>query len=168
MDGGRALTCLRLQGSSCVAMTTTNGLSLHELSDDQLVAGFERLSLSPDVFSHLGHLRVAWVYLQRLPSEEANERICQGIDAFATHLGASEKYNRTLTQALVKIMLARRAADPTLSFEAFLTENPELVRDASGLLSRHYSDERLTSERARREFVEPDREPLPGPYEPAR
>jgi N-formylglutamate deformylase len=132
------------------------------LSDDAILAALADFTLPPRYFNHRGHLRAAWIHLQRYPLEEAITRVCAGIRAFAEHLGATAKYSRTLTEALLRIMHARGAADPARGFESFLVENPDLLHDARGVLRRHYSDELLGSDAARLAFVPPDREPLPG------
>jgi hypothetical protein len=133
------------------------------LSDDEILSALSALTLPPREFDHRRHLRAAWIHLQRHPLEEAIARTCDGIRAFAEHLGAATRYNRTQTEALLRIMHARGAADRACAFEAFLTENTDLVEDARGVLRRHYSDELLGSAHGRRSFVLPDREPLPVP-----
>lgn len=133
----------------------------HSLSNRDFLAGFEACALSPAAFDHRGHLRIAWIYLQAVPLEEAVGRICRGIERFAAHLGVPQKYNETLTAALVRLMAHGGGADRSLSFSAFLAANPELVDDAQGLLARHYSPALLESAEARHAFVPPDREPLP-------
>ncbi|APR82685.1 Hypothetical protein A7982_08034 [Minicystis rosea] len=143
-------------------MHTADTSSPH-LSDDEILSALADLTLPPQHFDHRGHLRAAWIHLQRHPLEEATTRTCDRIRAFAEHLGASTKYNHTTTEALLRIMHARGAADPARTFEAFLAENMDLVHDARGVLRRHYSDELLGSDHARRSFVLPDREPLPAP-----
>lgn len=132
------------------------------LSDDAILAALADFTLPPRHFNHRGHLRAGWIHLQRYPLEEAITRVCAGIRAFAEHLGATTKYSRTLTEALLRIMHARGAADPARSFASFLAENPDLLDDARGVLRRHYSDELLRSDAARLAWVPPDREPLPG------
>lgn len=146
---------------------TERAASAPELSDDELLAALQDLTLPPSSFDHRGHLRLAWILLQRSPLPEAVARACEGIRAYAAHLGATQKFHHTLTEALMRLMHARRAADPALGWEAFLAENEELVRDARGLIRRHYSDELLASDAARTAFVSPDREPLPPPCQPA-
>jgi N-formylglutamate deformylase len=85
---------------------------------------------------------------------------CDGIQRLATHLGAPGKFHWTLTEALVRIMAARGAADRTRSFDAFLIANPDLMTDARGLVLRHYSEARLAGADAKRSFVPPDLAPL--------
>lgn len=135
--------------------------SPQDLSDELFLARFADLTLPPALFDHRGHIRLAWLHLQRFPLAEATDRVCNGIRAFAAHLGAAQKYHHTLTEAIVRILHARSAADPAVSFEAFLAANPDLVRDARGLIHRHYSDNLLASPGAREAFVAPDRDPLP-------
>lgn len=134
-------------------------MSLSHLPDEQFLAGFEACALPPEAFNHLGHLRIAWIVLQRYSYPDAVERICGGIQRFAGHLGVPEKYHRTLTEALVRLMAANGAA--SMEWETFLAANPALVSDARGELARHYSHDCLNAETARISFVAPDRMPLP-------
>lgn len=131
------------------------------MSDDQFLAAFLDSSMPPSGFDHLGHLRAAWLLLQRRPLDSAVAETCDAIERLAIHLGVPGKYNRTLSEALVRLMAHGGGADRSLSWSAFLAANPELRTDAIGVLARHYSDERLTSAAAREQFVPPDRQPLP-------
>lgn len=136
---------------------TTRDLS----SDDAFFAAFNDCSAPPSAFNHLGHLRIGWIHLQRYPVAEAIQRTCDGIERFANHLGAPGKYNRTLSEALMLLMAHGGAADRSKTWDNFLEENPQLVKDALGLLAQHYSNERLSSETARKTFMPPDLNPLP-------
>jgi hypothetical protein len=131
------------------------------MSDDQFLAAFLDCSMPPSGFNHMGHMRAAWLLLQQLPLDDAVEEICKGIARPATHLGAPDKFNRTLSEALVRLMAHAGAASPTWSWLGFLVANPDLINDARGLLSRHYSPEQLNSPTARERFLPPDRLPLP-------
>lgn len=131
------------------------------LSDDQFLAAFLDSSMPAAGFNHLGHLRAAWLLLQRLPLEEAVTETCDGIARLATRLGAPGKYHRTLSEALVRLMAQGGGADRSLGWEAFLAANPALARDARGLLAQYYSDDTLNSDAARQRFLPPDRQALP-------
>lgn len=120
---------------------------------------FECLELGPEHFDHVGHLYMAWLHLKHYDLEEANERVCNGIRMLADKFGVPEKFNHTLSEALMRIMAGRMQVHEQ-DFDAFLRENPDLVDDCQGVLARHYSDACLTSEPARTGWVEPDREPL--------
>ena len=108
----------------------------NSMSDDQFIAAFLDCSVPPAGFDHRGHLRAAWILLQRQPLEEAVDRCCDGIARLAAHLGVPGKYNRSLSEALLRLMAAGGAA--RLSWDDFLAANGPLVEDARGLLARHY------------------------------
>ena len=131
------------------------------MSDDQFLAAFLDSSMPPAGFDHLGHVRAAWLLLQRQPLEQAVETTCDAIDRLAAHLGVPGKYNRTLSEALVRLMAYGGGASSALAWQGFLAANTELMRDARGVLARHYSDEKLYCPEARGRFVPPDRLPLP-------
>lgn len=131
------------------------------LSDDEMLAAFLACDLPASGFDHRSHLRIAWIHLQRYPLDEAVQRTCDGIAGFAAHLGATEKFNRTLTEALVRLMAHGGAADPGLGWKAFLAANPELANDARGAIARYYSQERLARPEARTRFLPPDKADLP-------
>lgn len=131
------------------------------MSDDQFLAAFLDSSMPPSGFDHLGHLRAAWLLLQRQPLNQAVETTCDAIARLATQLGVPGKYHRTLSEALVRLMAHSGGADPALPWSGFLAANKELQTDALGVLARHYSDELLASPAARECFLPPDRQPLP-------
>lgn len=131
------------------------------MSDDQFLAAFLDSTLPPAGFDHLGHLRAAWLLLQRQPLNDAVETTCEAIARLAARLGVPGKYNHTLTEALVRLMANGGGADPALPWAGFLAANTELKDDAIGVLARHYSAETLSSPAARERFLPPDRLPLP-------
>ena len=130
------------------------------LSDEEFLRQFERLELDPGHFDHHGHLRLAWLYLQRLSLDDAIHRTISGIRAYAESLGATGKFRHTLTEATVRIMAQRVATGRAETLEDFLAENCDLLDDLQGVLTRHYSPERLASEAGRDQFLPPDRAPL--------
>ena len=129
------------------------------LSDEDFLAAFLATRLDAADFDHRGHLRAAWLLLQHHPLELAVEQCCTGIAALATRFGATSKYHRTTTEALVRLMDASGAA--TLAWPEFQRANPGFFSDARALLARHYSPELLASADARQRFLLPDRLPLP-------
>lgn len=131
------------------------------VSDDQFLAAFFDCTMPPSGFDHLGHVRATWLLLQRRPLEDAVMETCNGIARLAAHLGVPGKFNRTLSEALVRLMAHGGAASPALSWHDFLAANRELMDDARALLARHYSAETLNSSAARERFLPPDRLPLP-------
>jgi hypothetical protein len=129
------------------------------LTDDEFVRAFLNCRLTGASFDHRGHLRIAWLLLQRHPHAEAIEMICNGIARLAAHLGAPDKYNRTLSEALVRLIAHDAIAAE--SWEAFIAARPALLTDVKGLLAHYYSNDRLFSTEAKHRFLEPDRRPLP-------
>ena len=130
------------------------------LDDDTYLIRFASRALGPEHFDHRGHLRMAWLHLVRYGLAEGNARVCAGIRDLANSFGVPEKFNHTLTEALMRIMARRLADQAGDSFDAYLAHNPDLVLDARGLLARHYSADRLNSPAARAAWVEPDRAPI--------
>lgn len=115
--------------------------------DDQTFASrLEACTLPPEHFNHAGHMRLACLYLAQYPLEEAIARTCATIRAYASHLGAANKYHATITVALVRLLHAH---------------GPAALADARAVLALHYSAAALASAAARTRFVPPDLEPLP-------
>lgn len=131
------------------------------MSDEDFLAAFLDSSMPPAGFDHRGHVRAAWLLLQRRSLPDAVKETCEAILRLATRLGVPGKYNRTLTEAMVRLMAWGGGADRSISWKTFLAANATLMSDARGMLARHYSTELLESEEARMRFVPPDRLPLP-------
>lgn len=139
-------------------MTICNGELFQ--SDDEFLDAFLTCRVPGSAFDHRGHLKIAWILLQKHGLEVAVRETCEGIRRLAAHLGAPGKFHWTLTEALVRIMAARGAANRTQGFDAFLAANPDLVTDARGVVGRHYSAERLAGLDAKRGFIAPDLAPF--------
>lgn len=133
----------------------------HAMTDEEFLAAFLDCTVPPEMFDHHGHVRVAWLLLQRHPLAEVVERICGGIARLAAHLGAPEKYNRTLSEALVRLMAHGGAGASAVSWEEFVNANHSLMANPRDLLARYYSEARLAAPEARERFLPPDRLPLP-------
>jgi len=131
------------------------------MTDTEFLSAFESLTLDPQHFNHLGHVRLAWLYLQRHDFDEAVARTCAGIRAYATHLGAAAKFHWTVTEALMHLLRAAGAADRALPWDAFIAANAPLLANARARLGEHYSAALLDSPDARVRFVAPDLAPLP-------
>ena len=130
--------------------------TIESLSDEQFLGEFEALSLHPEHFNHLGHLRIGWLYLNRYKRQNAVKKVCRGIKAYAESLGASDKFNLTITDALMQIMANRIEQQGIDSWQAFLALNPDLIDNALAVLQRYYSAAVLFSEAAKVERLAPD------------
>ena len=85
---------------------------------------------------------------------EAQDRVSDAIRAIASAKGVPQRYNRTVTDAWVRIVAHCRSAGPAGTFDDLLATRPWLLDKR--LLMRHYTSDTLASERARRAWVEPD------------
>jgi hypothetical protein len=131
------------------------------MTDDEFLSSFRACTLPPGQFSHAGHIRLAWIHLQRHGFNDAVDGTCRGIRAYATHLGAATKFHTTITVALMHLLRAAGAAEPGTSWYQFVSANQELMHNARAILARHYSSARLDSQVARDHFVAPDLLALP-------
>lgn len=127
------------------------------LSDRQFIQEFEQLCLDPVYFNHIGHVRIAWLYLEQYQTHLAIEKIASGIKQYATALAAPEKFHMTMTKALVYIIANRRQQSPNRSWQEFIQKNQDLISNAKELVSEYYSKQVIDSELARTQFVPPDK-----------
>ncbi|NQZ32688.1 MAG: hypothetical protein HRU06_15580 [Oceanospirillaceae bacterium] len=130
------------------------------LTDDQFLQQFENHRLDPASFNHLGHLRLAWLYLTKYQYAVAVDKICTGIQTYALSLGASDKFNKTITIAILQMIYIRQQQFTYKSWPSFVTNNPDIIEDVLSLLLAHYSKERLCSNLAKATFVKPDIKPI--------
>lgn len=119
-------------------------------------------SFPPGDFSHAEHIRLAWYYLTRWPLAEAMDRFERDFRAYVAHIGAQAKYHHTITRGLLEL-LATHLDDPLLrqDWNAFRADARPAFDDALALLKRHWSEDTLFSDAARKGWVAPDRAPLP-------
>ena len=127
------------------------------MTDEQLVAAFESTELPADQFTHENHVRVAWWYLGQGSLPDALVRFSNALSRFADTKGASGKYHETITVAYMLVIADRLADRADWSWDQFAAANPDLFVRSPSPLAAFYTQETLTSERARRTFVMPDR-----------
>jgi hypothetical protein len=135
---------------------TTEGKMLDE--HEEFLRQLERCELEPSRFDHAGHVLAAWLYLRAHGWQDGASRFTATLIAYATHLGAPQKYHLTMTHAFLRIVAWRSTAS---DWPTFVADNGDLFSAARELLETHYSPELLHGARAKREWVEPDRAPLP-------
>jgi hypothetical protein len=129
------------------------------MTHDEFVTAFESCTLPGDWFRHKEHVRLAWLYLRRLPYSEAVAAIERSVRAFAMHHGAAGKYHHTITLVWMRLVAAAIAQDGDDDFAAFIARHPELLNKHT--LQLFYSAARLESPVARASWLEPDLKPLP-------
>jgi hypothetical protein len=131
-----------------------------DLTDEELASRFSRLSLNPELFNHEAHLRLAWIHIGNYGVEQAIDNICTQLWSFVYSVNASEKYNKTLTIAAVRVVdhFMRRCQSDT--FAGVLEEFPQLKTHFRELISTHYSFDIFNLEAAKRDYLEPDLMPF--------
>ena len=129
------------------------------MTDAEFLDAFEACQTPANEFHHRDHLRLALLYLERYGAEIAASRIAESIRTYAAHLGKSEKYNETVTQAWLRIVDAAACDREGATLDQLIVRHPELLN--KNLLERYYSPDLLNSAAARVTFVPPDLCPLP-------
>ena len=124
------------------------------LDDDEFVAAVEGCRYA-NAFRHADHLRLAWIYVGRYGAREAEERIVATIRRFAISHGHETMYHDTQTRAWLRLVATAHHLTPTMAaFDEFLTKHGWLLD--RNVLSAFYSRSHLSSEVARRRWVDPD------------
>jgi hypothetical protein len=129
------------------------------MNDDEFLAAFENADIPRREWSHEAHVRMAFLYLCRLTPSDALDRIRFGIKKLNARNGVVEGYHETITVAFVRLIAARLSEEVT--FPKFRERNPDLFDRTLTALLIHYTRDRLFSPEARRDFLEPDLQPLP-------
>lgn len=124
------------------------------MNDQQLLDQFERGTLSAQSMSHVNHLRLAWLFLKALPLPEALIQFRNGLKQFTALQGVPEKYNETITFALMMI-IGQRMEPETNHFTSFLSQNRDLEQNWMAVLESYYPKAVLFAEPARSRFVMP-------------
>jgi hypothetical protein len=128
---------------------------------EEAVQGFESCELPPADFNHREHLLVALCYLLRMSDVDALERVRAQIGRYVAAHGINPSlYHETITVFWLKRVRAFAEHADAARGLAQLTNALAEEYGSSHLIYVYYSKELLDSERARREWVEPDLKPL--------
>lgn len=130
------------------------------MTDTELTRAFERGEIANQDFHHQSHLHVAWVYLNESSSaDQAAQKMAATLRRFAAANGHPEKYHQTITRFWIDLLAHLRASHPGKDLSDILHVHPQLLEKNFTL--DYYSRERLFSDRARIEWVEPDLKSIP-------
>ena len=128
------------------------------MTDAEFVRAFENCALPPGSFHHADHVRLAWLYLRDKPFAAALEAFCVGLRRFAASVGKPGLYHETITWFYLLLIRERRARLAAgHAWEEFAAANADLLDWKNSILKKHYREETLQSDFARRVFVLPDR-----------
>lgn len=132
---------------------------------ERIARGFLDRTLPKPEWTHEAHLRVGLWHLLRYPPAGSLDRLRAGIRAYNEATGVANTvtsgYHETTTRLYVVLIadfLASR--DRTLDLDELAAELIA-ARGDRRLPFRYYTEERLMSAEARRQWVEPDLQPLP-------
>ena len=125
------------------------------MSTSQLVEDFEAGTIDNSTFSHADHVYVIWSLIKEHRGLEAIRRFETSLRRITEEPGHPEKYYATITYALGFLTAERIAEYPTLDWEQFCNNNPDLLVWPNEHLTRIYPNGGLHTEKARRVFVLP-------------
>lgn len=130
-------------------------------SHDEFLEAFETCRLEKAGWTHAAHVRMAWLYQERLGLEAALAKVIEGIRRYNGSQGNVTGYHETITQAFFHLVAYRRLCTPGVSWAEFSATHADLSGRAGTLLRRHFSEALLGADDAKGVFLEPDRTPLP-------
>ncbi len=119
------------------------------------LAEFENGDLDPNTFAHAAHVYVTWQLLDECALLDAIQRFAAALKRLTKAISQETKYHETITWFFVMLIAERKTA--TESWDQFAAANQDLISGSKSLLKQYYSEERLWSEQARRQFLLPDR-----------
>lgn len=128
----------------------------YQLTDSEFESAFREGTLSPALFDHEAHLRLAWIHLRTYGLEQAISNICSQLKAFTIKAGAAHKYHHTLTIAAIKTVHHFMQKSRSESFRDFVEEFSRLRTHFRDLIFAHYSMDIFKMEQARQQWLEPD------------
>lgn len=88
---------------------------------------------------------------------EAVSRFCSGLKAFTRKHGFADKYHQTVTIGYLLLTHERMSQTKADNFEAFIAQNPDLLKWKNSPVEALYTPQTLWSEEARVQFVLPDK-----------
>ncbi|WP_395748127.1 hypothetical protein [Prosthecobacter sp.] len=138
------------------------------MNDEEHLRRFEDHSLPREQWTHRAHLKVAYLYLQRLSFPDALAQLRAGIKAYNAAKGIQDTptggYHETMTRVWLQLVYtALSQFGPAESADAFFDAQHQLASKRTPLL--FYSHDLIMSPEARCSFVVPDLAPLPIPLD---
>lgn len=127
-----------------------------DLTDSEFEFAFKTCALEPKLFTHEAHLRLAWIHVRKYGVEQAILNINAQLLQFVNHVGARDKFNKTVTIAAIRAVNYFINRSESESFADFIQEFPRLKYNFKELLAFHYGHDIFKSEKAKREYIEPD------------
>jgi hypothetical protein len=128
------------------------------MEDKELIERFESCTLAGADFHHRDHVKVVWLYLRGNSVLETLGKFGAGLKRFAQANRKPNLYHETITWAYVFLIHERMERNrEEQSWPRFVEANPDLFDWKDNVLKSYYQVETLSSQRARRMFVLPDK-----------
>lgn len=127
------------------------------MTDHEFLHQFENCTLPKADFTHRNHLRLAWLYLSKIPLQEALIQISLRIQRYAISINASNIYHETLTHLWIYLVY-QAMRKKNANFDNFIANNQYLLDKK--LPEYYYSASLLASTEARKQWIAPDVKPL--------
>lgn len=126
------------------------------LTDQAFEEQFANSSLDPTLFTHEAHVRLAWIHIIKYGEQKAIQNITEQIQNYVRHLGATEKYNETLTVAAIKAVKHFTQKGNSETFNEFISTYPRLKQNFKEIIDQHYGFDIFNSLEAKTKYLEPD------------
>lgn len=127
------------------------------MNDQEFYQQFDNGTLDAKLFTHLAHVKMGWIYLQKFELPEAMSKFSNALKNFALVNNAKGLYNETITFAFLILINERIQSSRELNWEQFVEKYPELFDWKNNILKRFYRDETIKSIKAKKYFVFPDK-----------
>src|SRR5262245_59391343 len=129
------------------------------MDDETLLQRFERCQIAPDDWGHREHVKVAYLYLCRMPLDAAIDQMRLGLRAlqaaFQVPDALDRGYHETMTHAWLRLVdFTIHQFGLATSADEFYQLHPQLWQ--SKVLRFFYSADRLLSAAAKAAFLPPD------------
>ena len=131
-----------------------------KLSDQDFISQFKDCTLTPSLFSHEAHIRLAWVHINKHGVDKAIEKISTQIKRFDLIHGNGNKYHATLTFASINAVNHFIQKSVSDNFADFINEFPGLKTNFKDLLDSHYRIDIYNSRLAKVKYIKPDMIPF--------
>jgi len=128
----------------------------HLLTDQQFEKQFKNCTLSPNLFTHEAHLRLAYIHLTKYGLNKAIKNLCKQIANFDQKFGDGTKFNKTVTIASAQIVHHFINKSKSVYFRNLLKEFPRLKNNFLSLVKSHYTKDIFNDKKAKQEYLEPD------------
>lgn len=126
------------------------------LSDTEFAKQFADCALDPVLFTHEGHLRLAWIHIRRDGVDRAIRNIRRQIQKYDSVQGDGTKYHETITVASLYVINHFMQKSSVTTFAGFIQEFPRLRTHFKDILAQHYTIDVCADPRAKSSYLKPD------------